>query len=420
MTPHRRRWYVVAALVLLALITIVDRVCISAGKLQMAGELQISNIEFGWVFGVFTLGYAVAMIPVGWCADRWGPRRFLTLIVCIWSVLTAATGLVGSFAPLVVLRFIFGMAEAGAYPGATRAIYNWIPISERGLALGLFNFGARMGAAAGLTMVSFIVIHTGWRNSFILLGGVGLIWAALWFLFSRDLPPGAAPPLAEIKPTGDWPKIALSAPALLLFYQYFAINFTFFLGYSWLLPHLEQEFHLDPGQAGVYASIPLYCGALAAWCGGNIVDRLYRRGYGAMSRAIPAIAGFTLAVMSVLAVAYVTTAEAFVALFAAAVFGLDLAVSPSWTTCSDLGGPNTGAVSACMNMVGSVGAFLSTIAFPFVIKLTGRTRSYFILATILNVLGALSWIKLGRASHFFALPSPPPESPQTQTHPVNG
>jgi MFS transporter, ACS family, glucarate transporter len=81
------------------------------------------------------------------------------------------------------------MAEAGGYPGATRAIYNWIPISERGLALGLFNLGARMGAAAGLTIVSFIVILTGWRNSFILLGGVGLIWAALWFLFSRDLPP---------------------------------------------------------------------------------------------------------------------------------------------------------------------------------------------------------------------------------------
>jgi MFS transporter, ACS family, glucarate transporter len=278
------------------------------------------------------------------------------------------------------------MAEAGGYPGATRAIYNWIPISERGLALGLFNLGARMGAAAGLTIVSLIVIHTGWRNSFMLLGGVGLIWAALWFLFSRDLPPRAAPPLAEIEPTGDWPKIALSAPALLLFYQYFAINFTFFLGYSWLLPHLEQEFHLDPARAGVYASIPLYCGALAAWCGGNIVDRLYRRGYGAMSRAIPAIAGFTLAAMSVLAAAYVISAESFVALFAASVFGLDLAVSPSWTTCSDLGGPNTGAVSACMNMVGSLGAFLSTIAFPFVIKLTGRTRGYFIVATILMCL----------------------------------
>jgi ACS family glucarate transporter-like MFS transporter len=312
------------------------------------------------------------------------------------------------------------MAEAGAYPGATRAIYNWIPISERGLALGLFNFGARLGAAAGLTTVSYIVIHTGWRSSFLLLGGVGLVWAALWFLLSSDLPQGTAPAIAERKPTGDWKKIALSTPALLLFYQYFAINFTFFIGYSWLLPHLRQEFHLPPARAGVYASIPLYCGAFAAWCGGNIVDRLYRRGYGAMSRAIPAIAGFTLASISVLAAAYVTSAEAFVALFSMAVLGLDLAVSPSWTTCSDLGGPNTGAVSASMNMVGSVGAFLRTIAFPFVIQLTGRTRSYFILATVLNILGALSWIKIGRASHFSASPSQPPEFPQIQTPLADG
>jgi MFS transporter, ACS family, glucarate transporter len=80
---NRRRWSVVAVLFLLAFITIVDRVCISAAKNNMAAKLKISDLSFGLVFGAFALGYTIFMAPSGWLSDTLGPRRFLTFIVCL-------------------------------------------------------------------------------------------------------------------------------------------------------------------------------------------------------------------------------------------------------------------------------------------------------------------------------------------------
>src|SRR5258708_7642409 len=155
------RWVVVASVFVLAFITIVDRVCISAAKRDMAAELRISDVQFGWVFGAFTLGYAVLMIPAGWLADRCGPRRCLTWIVCLWSAFTMVTGAMRALIPLIAVRFLFGLAEAGAYPTASRALYAWMPASERGLALGLLNGGSRLRAAPGQPLPSYLVFAFG-------------------------------------------------------------------------------------------------------------------------------------------------------------------------------------------------------------------------------------------------------------------
>ncbi len=143
--PSRRSYVVVACLCSLSFLTIVDRVCISAAKTPMAAELYLTDTTFGWVFGAFTVGYTLMMVPSGWLADRFGPRKMLASIVLLWSVLTAATGLVRGAAILLLVRFLFGLAEAGAFPGAARAISNWLPTQERGLALGLLNTGSRLG-----------------------------------------------------------------------------------------------------------------------------------------------------------------------------------------------------------------------------------------------------------------------------------
>lgn len=118
----QRRWWIVAILFLLAFITIVDRVCISAAKNDIAAELAISELSFGVVFGAFAIGYGICMVPSGWAGDLLGPRRFLTLIVCLWSALTLATGLVRSLPLLIGVRLLFGGAEAGAFPTAAKAI----------------------------------------------------------------------------------------------------------------------------------------------------------------------------------------------------------------------------------------------------------------------------------------------------------
>src|ERR1700730_10975618 len=85
-----RRAYVVACLCSLSFLTIVGRVCISAAKSDMSRELRITDTAFGWVFGAFALGYTLMMVPSGWLADRYGPRKTLALNVLLWSVLADA------------------------------------------------------------------------------------------------------------------------------------------------------------------------------------------------------------------------------------------------------------------------------------------------------------------------------------------
>ncbi|HYZ83693.1 MAG TPA: MFS transporter [Bryobacteraceae bacterium] len=407
----RVRVYVLAAIFLLSFITIVDRVCISSAKAAMSQELGIGNLDFGAVFGAFALGYALFMVPSGWFADRYGPRLFLTAVVVIWSIFTITTGLVRTVMPLIVLRFLFGMAEAGAYPTATRAIYNWFPVRERGLALGLLNTGSRLGAAIGLFIMSLSVAHLGWRMSFWVLGVLGIAWAVFWYLWFRDNPAtksginaleldyirSGSPAHATADtppPKATWSDFFGSRNFYLLLFQYFASNFTFFICFSWLLPYAQERYRLTPAEAGFYASIPLYCGAMATWLSGLAVDAIYKRGHWKLSRALPAACGFGLAAICLLFAGSLDSVLAFVVCFGIATFGVDLTLSPSWTASSDIGWHYTGTLSAAMNTMGSLGSFASSLAFPWLLKTTGTVEVYFYAAAIFNVIAILCWIGL--------------------------
>ena len=392
-----RRWYVMSAIFLLSFITIVDRVAISASKSAMSLELGISNLNFGYVFGAFAAGYALFMIPGGYSADRLGPRLFLAITVGLWSVFTLATGLVQALGSLVAVRLAFGMAEAGAYPTAARAIYNWFPARERGLALGLLNTGSRLGAAFGLTMMPVGVVHLGWRVSYYLLGVAGVAWAGIWYALFRDRPEGAPRPASAWKGSSNkrvWRSLFRSKNFYLILIQYFALNVTFFVCFSWLLPYTQDHYQLSAEHAGFYASIPLYCGALATWLGGLSVDTLFRMGHRRISRAAPAVAGFGLAAASLMLGARVETLPAFIGVFAAAMLGVDFTISASYAVCADVGREYTGTLSALMNMMGSLGAFCSSLAFPRLLEMTGGPRAYFQIAAALNVVAIICWIQM--------------------------
>jgi MFS transporter, ACS family, glucarate transporter len=387
----RIRWLVLFALVLLAFLTIIDRVCISAAKNDIAAELAIPDQTFGVIFGAFAVGYAVLMVPSGWAADRLGPRRFLALIVAAWSVFTLATGFASAVPLLIAIRILFGAAEAGAFPTAARAIYAWLPPHERGLALGLLNTGSRVGAAIGLSLMSAAIVALGWRLAFWLLGAVGLIWAVWWLSWYRDNPAHAHAPVPAGSREGG---PLLSKNSVFVMLQYFCSNFTFFLCFSWLLPYLRQQFHLPPNQAALYASIPLYCGALATWTSGMAVDALFRRGYWNLSRRLPAIFGYVLAAICLIAASRFDSVGPFILCFSLTTFGVDFTLSPSWSASSDLGGKRTGTLSACMNMLGSAGSFASSVVFPWLLARTGSVTAYFALAAALNVAAVILWWRI--------------------------
>jgi ACS family glucarate transporter-like MFS transporter len=401
------RWQVLAGLCILSFITIVDRVCISAAKPPMAAELAIPDVTFGVVFGMFALGYGVFMLPSGWAADRLGARTFLSLIVTAWSLLTVATGLVTGVTILIVIRFLFGAAEAGAFPTAARAIYGWLPRSERGLALGLLNTGSRMGAAIGLSLMSASIAAVGWRASFVLLGVLGLVWSLVWFLWFRDNPAEMrrvspeelqwiqsdscnVPAAASVNPVSR----LVSTDSAFLLLQYFASNFTFFLCFSWLLPYLRDRFQLGPYEAGLYSSIPLYCGALATWTSGLTVDAIFRRGHWNLSRRLPGMFGFGLAAIMLVIGSQTESLAGFVLCFSLTTFGVDFTLSPSWSASADLGGKRVGTLSAAMNTAGSIGSFASSVTFPWLLVRTGSATPYLMLAAAIDVAAVILWWRI--------------------------
>lgn len=401
----RQRWIVVAVLFSLSMLTIIDRVSISAAKVDMSRDLGLSDVTFGFIFGAFALGYALFQIPAGYFADRFGPRTLVAVVVGTWSLFTAMTAVVASAALLIAIRFLFGAAEAGAFPAAARAIRSWLPARETGIAQGILFSGSRLGAAFGLTITSWAAGALGWRAAFFTLGAVGVAWMLGWLWWYRNTPEESASvsesERAYIRAgrtevaqhAGDrsmslW-TLPETAPLLL---QYFASNFTFFLCFSWLLPYLRQQYQLSAASAGLFAAVPLYFGVLANWSSGAIVDSLYRRNLGRLSRIVPAVAGFLIGATALIGAAHATTVWGAVGGFAIATFGVDLTLSPSWTLCIDLAGVRTGTLSGAMNMFGNIGSFASSIAFPMLLRWTGSSDAYFYCAAAINVLAALLWI----------------------------
>ena len=404
-----QRFVFVSGTFLLSVLLYVDRVCISAAQPAVVADLGLSDTQMGWVLSVFALGYALFQTPSGILADRFGPRRILTAVVTFWSIFTALTGAAFNYVTLLIYRFLFGVGEAGAFPGMARAVFSWIPMKERGLITGINFSGSRLGAAFALPAVAWLIDAIGWRYTFAVLGVIGFVWALAWYLWFRDDPAdhkGMSQQeldfILENRQQQDTASVAkISAGALLssknmwlAMGQYFASNFTFFFTLTWLFPHIKSEYGLATVEAAFYASAPVLGGALGNWFSGWLVDRIYRQGKWKLSRRLPAIIGFTLAAIGLVGSVYMTNVGGAVIFLAIAIFGADMTLSPSWSFCVDIGKQNTGAVSGTMNMAGNIGAFITALAFPYLQVWTSSTTPFFFVGAVLNVVAIFAWLSM--------------------------
>lgn len=403
------RYWLVFGMFLLSMLLYVDRVCISSAKESIAAELKFTDTQMGWVLSIFALGYAIFQVPSGILADRYGPRIILTSVVAFWSLFTAMTAAATGYVSMLIYRFLFGLGEAGAYPGCARAVYSWIPMSERGLVQGAMFSGARFGAAFTLPLVAWMVGHLGWRLTFVIMGGIGIAWAVFWFFWFRD-DPKTHPNLSEAERklilesrqqavTGEADAPPLTSQRLfgsrnvwLLMGQYFASNFTFFFCLTWLFPYLKSRYSLGMVEAGFYAAMPPLAGAFGNWVAGAVIDMIYRRGKWSASRRWPAIFGFSLAMLGLLASLQMDTALGAIICLSFAVFGADMTLSPSWSVCIDIGRKHAGTVSGTMNMAGNLGSFVTALAFPYLVKWTGTQTAFFYVGAALNFFAIIAWL----------------------------
>lgn len=397
--PTRARRTLLGLMLALSVITYFDRVAISSAGPSIVAELHLTPVQMGWVFSAFSFAYAAFEIPSGWLGDVVGPRKVITRIVLWWSAFTALTGAAWNFASLFVMRFLFGMGEAGAFPNMSRSFSSWIPVDERGAAHGLIIMGTRVGGALTPPLMVALMGGLGWRASFVVLGVLGVAWCAWWLRWFTDDPadhPSVnAAELARIRhgrgagaaAAFTWRHI-FSGTLILIYLMYFCCGYGLYFNLTWLPLYLREARGFSAQQAALCSGIVLMGGAIGTWTGGRLTDALARRRDLRLARSVGVVA-LPLSGLLLVAAALADSPVATIVLLTLTLAAADLTMASSWSLCHDVGGARAGAVTGAMNTFGNIGGAISPLVVGYAVQWWHSWTVPFLVTAAVYVVGGL-------------------------------
>lgn len=367
----KKKNIILTMLIILGVVTFLDRINISVAGSSIMKDLNLTPEEWGWVQSAFILSYGLLQVPMGAFGDRHGHRKVLTLIVLWWSLFTALTGMAGGLASLLVIRFMFGVGEAGSSPCSTGVISRWFEKHEVGKAQGYVWAASRMGGALTPFVVIPVMAWLGWREAFYLLGGVGVIWAIIWYGFYRDKNVETAP-LSENEPAKkqhiNWGAILKNRQFWIICSMYFFYAFGSWFFFSWFPTFMELGRGFEKSELTYAVAVPFVMSMIGNISGGYLTDKLTkkyglkigRKALGSSSLAISAVCMFLAAFIP---------GKMTVFIFLSLCFGIfDLMLPSAWALCIDLGKKNAGAISGAMNTFGNIGGFCCGILFGYLVQ----------------------------------------------------
>jgi ACS family glucarate transporter-like MFS transporter len=406
----RVRWFLVFGLFILSAVAYLDRVNISIAGSSIAAEYHLSNVQLGWIFSAFLVGYALFQTPGGWLADRLGPRRVLTAGVLWWGIFTALTAVVSTKIAFAVLlfaavRFLLGAGEAIIYPASNQFVSRWIPSAERGIANGLIFAGVGVGAGATPILITHVMVRYGWRWSFWMSAVIGLIAGTVWYFVARDTPEEhphvSVPELTHIqagrtaKSALDsripWSTIFRSKEVLALTLSYFSFGYVAWIFFSWFFIYLAKVRGLDLKVSAFYTTLPFLAMAACSPVGGVISDKLTKLYGKRAGRCGIAVFGLLLTAVFLAFGSQVQSARLASVVLAGGAGALYLSQSSFWSVTADIAGGSSGSVSGFMNMGNQFGGALTASLTPAIATRFGWTTS-FCVAAGLSVLGAAAWL----------------------------
>ncbi len=420
--PTRFRYVVLGLLCLLAMITYMDRAANGSAKAAIMSELnadlpegvkKYNTEDFMIVILAFQLAYALFEVPSGWLGDTQGPRAVLLRVVLWWSAFVFLTGFVGmavlpeavvgglyvGFGGLILIQFLFGVGEAGAFPNISKALYNWFPANARGFAKSAIWMSARlMGGLTPLLWVTVTEWKVGgmhheagltWRGAMWVFALVAAVWCAVFYFVFRNKPAAGQVNAGELalinagrtETVGPvripWGKLLRSRNLWAVCGMYVVTNFCwYFLMYN-LPGAMKKQFpEWDAAPNGrvllaLLSGAPLLVGMLGCYVGGMVSDRIIRRrGDRKWGRRLPGMIGYGLAGVCYLgAIAAKLVAPDNVWAYAIPLmlmgFCNDLIMAPAWAVCQDIGREYAATVSGAMNMVGNLVGAVSGIFFTY-------------------------------------------------------
>jgi len=348
-------------------------------------DLDLDNQSFGYILGAFSLAYALFELPTGILGDRIGPRKVLTRVVLWWSGFTALTGTAFGFVYLLIVRFLFGMGEAGAYPNASIAIARWFPAVEVGRAQSVIWAAGRIGGALTPLLVIPLVHLVGWRMAFFILGIVGSIWAAAWYYWFRDNPSEhkgitqkeideieSARKNAPISHKIHWKTIIKNPNIWLLMIMCHLFFYASYFFTNWSSTYFQEGRMMTEDQTKNFISLSYFLGAIGCIVGGFASDFLSKKFGLKLGRRIVGVAGLGLSSICFLGAGMTTDNQLAGYLLALCVFLKDLTLPVAFAVCVDIGKRNAGTVTGAMNFAGQMGGFFITIIFGTIVQQTGN------------------------------------------------
>lgn len=397
---------VLAFAFLLAVVTYLDRICISAAAPAIMKDLDLSFVQMGIVFSAFTLAYSLFEVPSGWLGDVRGPRRVLTRIVLWWSAFTMLTGAARGFRSLVAIRFLFGAGEAGAFPNVAHSFSRWFPMRERGRANGVLFLGSRLGGMLSAPVALLLIARWGWRASFVVFGLLGIVWAAAWHAWYRDRPENhpamTSTELDWIRQDGigedaratPWRELLGFRTLYAICAMYFAFGYGLYFYFTWLPTYLITVLGFSEFSGGLFAALPFLLAGVADLAGGLLTDRISRSQGLRAGRCYLGFAAFlTGAVFLVLSTAVAPPAAKAI-LIAFALASADLALGACWAVPLDVAPEHAGVITGCMNTLGNLGGLVGPLVIGVAVDRWGSWTFPFYLTAVVYASGAIAWLAI--------------------------
>jgi MFS family permease len=429
--PTYIRYLVLFATALVAVFMYVDRVCLAGVRSDIQRELVLSDVQMDWVFSAFFWSYALAQVVAGVLAIRYGFRKMLAIYLFVWSLFTVLTGLANGLILLLASRLLVGLAEAGAYPTAAALVKNWFPLSRRGFANSMVALGGRLGGAIGQRMTPLLVVlfasysmsahgavaggpvaalvydsaASGWRQTLMLFGVVGMVYAVVYWFIARDsarqhpLSNSAEAELVPVDAVGEsresfpWSAILTSRNLWISSITQCGLN----IGWAFLVTgwpdYLEKVHGLTGNEKGYWAAWPLTVGIFGMFLGGFLTDALTKRLGLRWGRALPVGLALFVCALALGGCASSADYKVVVLLLCCMTICVDVGVPALWAFAQDIGGRQVGPVLGWANMWGNIGAALSPLLLGVVQRNFGWP-AVFTTCSILFAIAGLSGLML--------------------------
>jgi ACS family hexuronate transporter-like MFS transporter len=395
------RWWIMSLLMLGSILNYLTRSTLAVAAPTMLDELHITAKQYSWIVGVFQ-GTIMLQPAAGYALDVLGLKLGMALFVVAWSLISMAHALARTWPAFAGLRGLLGLAEGSANPAGMKAVAEWFPAKERGLAGGVYNIGASVGSMLAPPLVVWAILAYNWEFAFVVTGGIGFVWVALWLAFYQT--PGRHRALSDrerqhivsgqeqhLRSDGTRPSIlgiakrrnfwGIAIPRFLADPTWGTLTF-------WVPLYLAQARHFDLKQIALFAWTPFLAADIGCLFGGAVSMALQKRGV----RLINARRGaFTLGAVMMTGVAFagfVKSPYTAVALISLAGFAHQTLSVTVITMASDLFRQNEVATVAGMaGTCGNAGLLVFNLIIGGLVATVGYTP-FFIVLGVLDLVGA--------------------------------